>query len=78
MVIFKDIECMCRVGDNKIIHAPKRQSMKKSKMRCVYKRITIMIYFDGEKEKASKILMDKLIFCNKCQLERINNRAERC
>ena len=35
MVIFKEIVCMCRVGDNKIIYAPKRQSMKKSKMRCV-------------------------------------------
>ena len=27
MVIFKGIESMCRVGDNKIINAPKRQSM---------------------------------------------------
>ena len=35
-----------------------------------------MFYFDGGKEKASKILIDKVIFCNKCQLERINNRAE--
>ena len=31
-----------------------------------------MFYFDGEKEKT----MDKVNFCNKCQLERINNRAE--
>ena len=31
-----------------------------------------MFYFDGEKEKT----MDKINFCNKCQLERINNRAE--
>ena len=30
----------------------------------------------GEKEKTSKILMNKVNFCNKCQLERINNRAE--
>ena len=35
-----------------------------------------MFYFDGEKEEASKILMDKVNYCNKCQLERINNRAE--
>ena len=27
MVIFKEIECMCRVVDNKIINAPKQQSM---------------------------------------------------
>ena len=31
-----------------------------------------MFYFDGEKEKT----MDKVNFCNKCHLERINNRAE--
>ena len=31
-----------------------------------------MFYFDGEKEKT----MDKVNFCNKCQLDRINNRAE--
>ena len=31
-----------------------------------------MFYFDGEKEKT----MDKVFCCNKCQLERINNRAE--
>ena len=42
----------------------------------VYKRDSIIFYFDGEKEKTSKILMDKVNFCNKCQLERINNRAE--
>ena len=35
-----------------------------------------MFYFDGGKEKASKILMDKVKFCNKCELERINDRAE--
>ena len=35
-----------------------------------------MLYFPGEKKNASKILMDKVNFCNKCQLERINNRAE--
>ena len=78
MVIYKEIESICRVGNNKKIHAPKRQSMKKSKMRCVYKRDSIMFYFDGEKEKASKILMNKENFWNKCQLERINNRAEGC
>ena len=61
-----------------MIHAPKRQSMKKSKMRCVYKRDSIMFYFDEEKEKASNILMDKVKFCNKSQLETINNRAEAC
>ena len=44
--------------------------------KIVYKRDSIIFYFDGEKEKPSKILMDKLNFCNKCQLERINNRAE--
>ena len=38
----------------------------------VYKRESIMFYFGGEKEKP----MDKVNFCNKCQLERINNRAE--
>ena len=31
-----------------------------------------MFYFDGEKEKT----IDKINFCNKCQLERINNRAD--
>ena len=33
-----------------------------------------MFYFDGEKEKT----MDKVNVCNKCQLERINNRSEGC
>ena len=33
-----------------------------------------MFYFDREKEKT----MDKVIFCNKCQLERKNNRSESC
>ena len=33
-----------------------------------------MFYFDGGKEKT----MDKVNFCNKCQLERINNRSEGC
>ena len=46
----------------------------------VYKRDSIMFHFEGEKEKAlkyaSKILSDKVNFCNKCRLERINNRAE--
>ena len=79
MVLFKEIESMCRVTtDNKIIHAPKRQSMKRSKMRCVYKRDSIMLYFPGGKENASKILSDKVYLCNKYQLERINNRAEGC
>ena len=40
----------------------------------VYKRDSIMICFDGEKEKT----MDKVNFCSKCQLERINNRPEGC
>ena len=40
----------------------------------VYKRDSIIFYFDWEKEKT----MDKVNFCNKCQLERINNRAEAC
>ena len=44
----------------------------------VYKRNSIMFYFDGEEEKASKILMDKVNFCNKCQLKRINNQTEGC
>ena len=51
MVIFKEIEYMCRVGDNKIMHAPKRQSMKKIKMRCVYKRNSMMLFFPGEKKR---------------------------
>ena len=38
----------------------------------VYKRDSIMFYFDGEKEKT----IDKVNFCNKCHLERIINRAE--
>ena len=33
-----------------------------------------MFYFDGEKEK----IMDKVNFCNKCQLKRTNNRSEGC
>ena len=35
----------------------------------VYKLDSEMFYFDGEKEKT----IDKVNFCNKCQLERINN-----
>ena len=58
MVLSKQIEHMCRVGDmptdNKIIHALKRQSMKKSKMRCVYKRDSIMFFLPGEKGKELK------------------------
>ena len=46
--------------------------MMKHVSKGVYKRDSIMFYFDGEKEKA----IDKVNFCNKCQLERINNRAE--
>ena len=38
----------------------------------VYKRDPVMFYFDVEKEKT----MDKVNFYNKCQLERIRNRAE--
>ena len=38
----------------------------------VYKQDSIMFYFDWGKEKT----MDKVNFCNNCQLERINNRAE--
>ena len=38
----------------------------------VYKRDSIMFYFNGEKEKT----MDKVSFCNKYELERINNRVE--
>ena len=84
MVIFKETEYMYWVGDNKIIHAPKRQSMKKSKMRCVYKRNTIMFvfFFPGKKETAlkhaSKILKDKANWSNKCQLEKVNNQLEGC
>ena len=37
-----------------------------------------MFYFDGKKEKAPKILMDKVNFSNTCQLERKNNRPEDC
>ena len=40
------------------------------------------MFFSRGKEKplkhASKILKDKANWCNKCQLERINNRAEGC
>ena len=50
--------------------------MMKHVSQGVYKRDSIMFYFDRGKKVASKILMDKLIFCNKCQFERINNRAE--
>ena len=50
--------------------------MMKHVSKGVYKRDSIMFYFDGEKEKTSKILMDKINFCNKCQLEIINNRTE--
>ena len=50
--------------------------MMKHVSKGVYKRDSIMFYFDGEKEKTSKILMDEVNFCNKCQLERINNRSE--
>ena len=46
--------------------------MMKHVSKGVYKRESIMFYFDGEKEKT----MDKVNFCNKCQLDRINNRAE--
>ena len=41
----------------------------------VYKRVLIMDYFTTRKRK---ILSDKVNVCNKCQLERINNRAEGC
>ena len=40
----------------------------------VYKLDSKMFYFDGGKEKT----IDKVNFCNKYQLERINNRAESC
>ena len=78
MVLFKEIEYICRIGDmptdNKIIHVSKRQSMKKSKMRCVCKRNSIMFFFSGEKDKAlkhaKKILKDKANWCNKCQLKK--------
>ena len=40
----------------------------------VYKRDSIMFYLDGEKEKT----MDKVNFCNKCKLEKINYRSEGC
>ena len=74
---------MCRVPtDNKIIHAPKLQSMKKSKMKCVYKRDSIYYIFSGEKEKtlkhASKLSMDKTNWCKTCMLEKVNNRSEGC
>ena len=41
----------------------------------VYKRVSIMYYFTTRKRK---IFLDKVNFCNKHHLERINNRAERC
>ena len=43
--------------------------------KSVYKRVSIMSYFTTRKRK---ILSDKVNFCNTCQLERINNRAEGC
>ena len=53
MVILKEIEYISRVEDNKIIHAPKRQSMKKSKMKCVCKRNSIMLFYREKKRKHS-------------------------
>ena len=50
--------------------------MMKHVAKGVYKQDSIMFYFDEEKDKTSKILMDKVNFCNKSQLERINNRAK--
>ena len=47
--------------------------MMKHVSKDVYKRELIMFYFDGEKEKT----MDKLNFCNKCQLERIKIERKR-
>ena len=41
----------------------------------VYKRVSIMDYFTTRKRK---IFLDKKHFCNKCQLERLNNRTEGC
>ena len=38
----------------------------------VYKQDSVMFYFVREKEKT----IDVVNFCNKCQLERTNNRAE--
>ena len=52
----------------KITYIYSKYSTKKN----VYQRESMMFYFDGEKEKT----MDNVNFCNKCQLERINNRAE--
>ena len=44
--------------------------MMKHVFKGVYKRE--MFYYDEEKEKT----MDKVNFCNTCQLERMNNRLE--
>ena len=44
-------------------------------MKHVSKGVSIMDYFTTRKRK---ILSDRVNFCNKCQLERINNRAEGC
>ena len=49
--------------------------MIKHASKGVYKRVSIMDYFTTRKRK---IFLDKVNFCNKCQLERINNRAEGC
>ena len=60
MLLYKEIEYMSRVGDMptdyKMIHPPKRQSMKKSKMRSVYKRDSIMFclfvcFLRGKRER---------------------------
>ena len=56
--------------------------MKTSKMTFIYKSRFNNVTFTGGKEKtlkyASKTLSDKVNFCNKCQLEKINNPAEGC
>ena len=49
--------------------------MTKHVLKGVYKRVSIMDYFTTRKHR---IFLDKVNFCNKCQLKRINNRAERC
>ena len=49
--------------------------MIKHVSKVVYKRVSIMDYFTTRKRK---IFLDKVNFCNKSQLERINNRAEGC
>ena len=49
--------------------------MMKHVSKGVYKRVSIIDYFTTRKRK---IFLDTVNVCNRCQLERITNRAEGC